>query len=263
METGNKRKNLIQNIKLPDNKLVSQLMAWVITRELNLGMSQSSNNESSSSRAPQGNTPAGSSHGSSDSSGGAVFSGITLSPTILSITSSDSFTNRNFGHGSKHFTSEKALENKNNKSQNVKHITNQKGTNIDLNTSSFVLGKIFNLKFHHRHILFNKTYDLPKVGMSNNIGYGGVLYKEKSLNGYVKNNNITSNEYEDNILINAIKRCENFGSYNILTNNCQHWVNKVFSTYNKLKAQRIQRAQGKAQKWKRKKSHPGGYVIRR
>lgn len=236
---------MIQNIKMADNKHVSQLMAWVITRELNLGMSQSSNSESSSSRAPQRNVPAGSSHGSSDSSGGAVSSGITLSPTILPIVGSDSSTIVSSGNGSKHSISDKALRNGNTEVLDAEHIINQPITNnIDLQNKSSVLGKIFNLKFHHRHILFNKSYDLPIVGESNNIGYGGVLYKETSLNGYVKNNELSQDNIyitprgiktEDQILQEAIKKHENYGAYRLLTHNCQHWVNDVASTFNTLK----------------------------
>lgn len=245
VKTGNKRKDLIQNIKLADNNHVSQLMAWVITRELNLGMSQSSNSESSSSRAPQGNAPAGSSHGSLDSSGGAVSSGITLSPTILPIVGSDSLTNISSEHGSKYSISNQALRNEDQEILDAQHIIDQPITNnIDLQNRSSALGRILNLKFHHRHILFNRSYTLPVVGKSNNIGYGGVLYKESSLNGYVKNNNlsqddiyITSNgvKTEDEILKEAISTHQNYGAYRLLTHNCQHWVNDVNQTFNNLK----------------------------
>lgn len=233
VKTGNKRKDLIQNIKLADNNHVSQLMAWVITRELNLGMSQSSNSESSSSRAPQGNAPAGSSHGSSDRSGGAVSSGITLSPTILPIVGSDSLTNTSSGHGSKHATSDHALDSENANVDLVpfNHIKQQHKVSIDLTNRNSIFGKVFNLKFHHRHILFNRSYKLPIVGTSNNIGYGGVLYSEKSLNGYQKNNRLTKNIREDIRLIQSIEKNKNFGDYNLLTNNCQHWVNKVYNDY--------------------------------
>lgn len=247
-----KHKNLTQNKNI-NNKYVSQLTAWVITRELNLGMSQSSNSKSSSLRAQQGNNIAGSSHGSSDRIGGAVFSGITLSPAILPIVGSDSSTGIISGNGSKYVTSKIALKDKDPKNIDAKHIINQKGiNNLDLTNRSNPLEKIFNLKFHHRHILFDQTHKLPIVGESNNIGYGGVLYKETSLDGYIKNNKITECNPDDSLLIRAIEQCKNFGSYNLLTNNCQHWVNKVVYEYNYMKKNKWRKGWNRTYRRKRR-----------
>lgn len=149
-----------------------------MTRELNLGMSPSSNSASSSSRAPQQGINAGSSHGSSDNSGGAVSSDIALSPTILPKVGSDSSIIVSSGNGSKHSISGKALRNEKTGVLDAEHIINQPITNnIDLINRNSALGKIFNLKFHHRHILFDKLYELPIVGESNNIGYGGAIQR--------------------------------------------------------------------------------------
>lgn len=230
---------------------VSQLMAWVITRELNLGFSGSSNSKSSSSRAPSNENPAGSFHGSSDRSGGAVSSGIALSPVVGSVAGLDSLTVSSSEHGSKQSTSRRALAN-NSDTLDGKHIINQQSRNLDLQNKPTLLGKIFALKFHHRHILFDKSQNLPVVGKSNNIGYGGVLYKESSLEGYQKNNLLSKNdiyiekegtgnngskkvEKEDQILIWAIDKNQDYGPYNLLTHNCQHWVNDVNKTFEERK----------------------------
>lgn len=251
-------------IKETNGKPTLQLMAWVISRDLNLGMSTSSNSKSSSSRAPREQALAGSSHGSSDSSGGAVSSGIILSPTILPIVGSDSSTISSSGSskssegGSKQSTSDQALtvrpqrvhgeqsseEQEDTGDQSVetqqvadaKNIIDQpNSTPLDLENRASVLGKIFHLKFHHRHILFDKTYNLPKVDESNNVGYGGVLYKESSLNGYAKNNQISNNDTEDELLISAIRQYQNYGPYRLLTHNCQHWVNDVNASFEQRK----------------------------
>lgn len=246
-----KRSDLIQKMQLRapktvDNKHVSQFMAWVITRELNLGMSQSSNSASSSSRAPQGNNPAGSSHGSSDSSNGASLLGSSLSPTIVPSAGSDSLTASSSENGSKHSTSASALGTEGHIAD-ANHIIDQPVSNIiDLENKTSVLGKIFNLKFHHRHILFSEPDNLPKLtGRSNNIGYGGDLYSESSLNGYQKNNQLSENKRvfdtkygiktEDGLLIMAISQHQNYGAYRLLTHNCQHWVNDVAATFDNLK----------------------------
>lgn len=249
----NNGNSLIQKLQLRtpekiDNKHVSQFMAWVITRELNLGMSPSSNSASSSSRTPQlinnEERIGGSSHGSSDSSGGAVSSAITLSPAILPIVGSDSSTNASSGKGSKYTISDMALGNNQQEELYATHLMD--GGDIDVSQRNSALSKIFNLKFHHRHILFDKPIDLPVVGNSNNVGYGGRLYKETSLNGYVKNNKIsidnlyeTNNGYrqEDELLKEAITEYQDYGPYNILTHNCQHWVNDVVAKFKNLKDQ--------------------------
>lgn len=226
---------------------VTQKMAWVITRELNLGFSGSvSNIESSSSRAPHGEIQAGSSHGFSDKIYIAPISASTLSPIISSAVNADSSTIATSGSGSKHLLSNFAL--KNGIDLNAKDILDQpQSGNIKLKNYRSFVDKVLNLKFHHRHILFDKKYNLPVVGTSNNIGYGGVLYKESSFDGYSKNNKLTYNDNEDQMLIIAIAQCKEFGQYNLLTNNCQHWVNKVVSKYNYLKRVKGQPA------WKKKK----------
>ena len=227
---------------------VIQKMAWVITRELNLGLSGSiSNTEYSSSRAPQGNiVQAGSSHGSSDKIHMAPVSASTLSPIISSVVNADSSTIAATGSGSKHSLSHLALQNDIKLNAND-ILTQPQSGNIKLKNYRSFVDKVLNLKFHHRHILFNKEYKLPVVGTSNNIGYGGVLYKESSFDGYSKNNKLTYNDNEDQMLIIAIDQCKEFGQYNLLTNNCQHWVNKVVSKYNYLK-----RVKG-LPAWKKKK----------
>jgi len=69
----------------------------------------------------------------------------------------------------------------------------------------------------------------------------GVLYKETSLNGYVKNNQLSKDDIycvergvktEDQILQEAIEEHKNYGPYRLLTHNCQHWVNDVNQTFN-------------------------------
>ena len=226
---------------------VIQKMAWVITRELNLGLSGISNTEYSSSRAPQGNrVQAGSSHGSSDKIHMAPVSASTLSPIISSVVNADSSTIAATGSGSKHLLSNFAL--KNGIDLNAKDILDQpQSGNIKLKNYRSFVDKVLNLKFHHRHILFDKKYNLPVVGESDNIGYGGVLYKETSFDGYSKNNKLTDSDNEDRTLIIAISQSKNFGRYNLITNNCQHWVNKVVNTYNQLKKTRGLPA------WKKKK----------
>ena len=238
------------NTKVSQKKNVTQKMAWVISRELNLGMSGSSNSNSSSSRAQADGRARGSSHGSSDSSsiGGAVFSGFSLSPTILPTVGSDSSTARSSDSGSKRSTSGKALKSNpvNEVSKNEINTFNNTFNNgsklIDLTATSdsTVWKRMRNLKFHHRHILFDKPYLLPLTqgeSMTNNIGYGGVLYSESSLAGYERNNVITEDDKDDRKLIDVMNEdgLKNYGEYRLLTHNCQHWVNDVVGRYNEIK----------------------------
>lgn len=210
------------------------MMAWVISRDLNLGMSASSNSDSSSSRAAKDQRQRGSSQGSSDSSGGAVSSGLLLGPTILPVVGSDSSTASSSENGSKGTTSGMALGTG---YADAQHIINQPVNNIkelDLTSESSSLKKIFKLKFHHRHILFDQRQTLP-TGYTNNIGYGGVLYSENSLDGYERNNQITNTPIEDKILTLAIDSKKEYGPYRLLTHNCQHWVNDVVAKYHTLR----------------------------
>lgn len=217
---------------------VTQKKAWVITRELNLGFSgSSSNSKSSSFRAPYEDVPAGSLHGIFDSSGAAVFSGVLSSPIIAPVASSNQSTAGSSGNGSKHATSGVALSTNTPLSPNANHIINQPTPTpkVDLTLEKSTWNKIKKLKFHHRHILFDDTHMLPIVGWSNNIGYGGILYKESSLDGYVKGQALSYTKRDDINLLLAIYKHEDFGEYNLLTNNCQHWVNKVYKSFKKIK----------------------------
>ncbi|MCK9182469.1 MAG: hypothetical protein M0P13_06285, partial [Fibrobacteraceae bacterium] len=209
-----------------------QRMAWIISRDLNLGLSGSSNSGGSSSRVD-----GGSSHGSMDSSHGAVSSGATLSLPIESSAGSNSSTESSSHAGSKETTSGKALNGpQNNETKGRDAIIDKQPHKLEdlekVTKSSSWLKKFGNLKFHHRHILFDKKYNLPYTtgdADGDNIGYGGTLYYESDVSAYQKNDQITNTHDDDKELIEAIKRNtpDKFGAYNLLSNNCQHWVNTV------------------------------------
>lgn len=257
----------MQGINVNDNKGLEneadvmggkaiQRMAWVISRELNLGMSGSSNSDSSSSRAQVGNRERGSSHGSSDSSNGASLSGVASSSVITPVVSSNDSSIATSGSsseeaasetGSKGATSGSALNSETAKTVPQEEINNLIGNpqnirdlDLDATGDKSAWHKITHLKFHHRHILFDKEYNLPLSSgkkQTNNIGYGGVLYSENSLNGYEINNKISENDAEDKHLRKAIKAKKNYGAYKLLTHNCQHWVNDVVAEFKNIKTQ--------------------------
>lgn len=93
---------------------------------------------------------------------------------------------------------------------------------------------------HHAHIIFDKGYTLPIVGASDNIGYHAVhgasgpgeLFSENvGSKGYKTVSEISTDNYEDRILIQSIKKNQNFGDYKLVSNDCQSWVEKVKKDY--------------------------------
>ncbi len=250
-DSSNKKRTSRQAIQLRDNRQPLQRQAWIITRKLNLGFSSSSNS-SSPSHAPYYDNKhdkeigPGKSYNSVDRSDGAVASANFLESSINSIVNSDQKTRTKKGSGSKNATSGAFLEGGRNIAGEEKK-TFLKLEERPLSPEALTLwpdriSKIENLKFHHRHILFDSSHELPIVGLSDNIGYGGTLYTEKHLDAYEKNNAITQGRFEDRspllggksedeVLIEAIKDHAMFGDYDLLNNNCQHWVNAVLQTF--------------------------------
>ncbi len=234
-----------------------QRKAWVISRELNLGMSSSSDSDSSSSRSQHIGRDAGSSHGSSDSSHGASISVGALSssagPIISSNESSRSEGSSQEGRssgssgssspgGSKGSTSRGNLPYKGvTAPADASHLIDIEGNGrpdapvLDLSQTTDTSGqdtsyahRLANLKFHHRHILFSEAHKLP-TGNSNNIGWGGEEYSESSLSGYQLNQQISNDKDTDERLIDTVymDKYRKYGRYNIFVRNCQHWVNDV------------------------------------
>lgn len=106
------------------------------------------------------------------------------------------------------------------------------------------------LRPHHRHLLFDNgqllRFGKGKLEKSDNIGYGAGhpdkhygLYSETDLSNYAVRNQVSQNPIEDVCLANAInsKECQHFGeqTFNLRSHNCQHWVNLVLDKYVKMK----------------------------
>ena len=106
------------------------------------------------------------------------------------------------------------------------------------------------LRPHHRHLLFDNgqylRFGKGKLEKSDNIGYGAGhpvnhfgLYAESDLSNYAVRNQVSQNPIEDACLVNAInsKECQHFGEqiFNLRSHNCQHWVNLVLDKYVKMK----------------------------
>lgn len=106
------------------------------------------------------------------------------------------------------------------------------------------------LRPHHRHLLFDNgqllRFGKGELKRSDNIGYGAGhpdkhygLYSETDLSNYAVRNQVSQNPIEDVCLANAInsKECQHFGeqTFNLRSHNCQHWVNLVLDKYVKMK----------------------------
>lgn len=240
---------------------VMQRMAWVISRDLNLGFSGSSNSKSSPFRA------GGSLNGSMDSVRGASILASASAPLIEGSASSNTASiasgSESSPAGSKGALTDNFLDtgkepinqrpegfddivgigmglnengngykNSRYKKLSEKELTNQKGW----------FANLFNLRFHHRHILFSNHYHLPFASQpryATNIGYGGELYHEHDLRGYNVNAQLTRNDTEDKVLVGVMSKEEyglrNYGPYNLIRHNCQHWVNDVRAKFNSVK----------------------------
>lgn len=88
-----------------------------------------------------------------------------------------------------------------------------------------------NLRLVHEHIWFDNSYQLPKVGAKNNIGFhdNELFSEDVSSRGYT-----TRDTYDDEgALVEAINENDKPGEYNLITNNCQDWVTSVRDAYNK------------------------------
>lgn len=236
-----------------------QRKAWIISRELHLGASGSSDSDSSSSRAQHVGRRRGSSHGSSDSSHGASISAGALAssagPAISSNESSRSEGSSQEGRGSGSSASSSPGGSKGSTSRgNLPHtgvtdpadaselITDGDGAPaelLDISQTTETSGdrtsysyRMANLKYHHRHILFSGTHQLP-TGTSNNIGWGGTEYSESALHGYQLNQEISGTDEQDERLVDTVHmdKYQNYGKYNIFVRNCQHWVNDVVRSF--------------------------------
>lgn len=90
-----------------------------------------------------------------------------------------------------------------------------------------------NHRLVHAHIKLDNAYNLPQVGKQNNVGFhDNSLFNENvGKLGYT-----WRHEFNDEAkLVTAIKANDNPGKYNLLGNNCQHWVERVKNTYNSTK----------------------------
>lgn len=107
---------------------------------------------------------------------------------------------------------------------------------LNANTENHDFG---NLSLNHRHIIFSRNYRKLPGGPTDNIGFHsanggplgqGVLFSEnwKGM-GYRERQQLTNNYSQDQRLIAAINQNNPPGPYNILTHNCQDWVDKVIS----------------------------------
>lgn len=98
---------------------------------------------------------------------------------------------------------------------------------------------------HHRHIVFSEPKNLP-IGLSDNIGFhcadnrlfgkGELFHEDWKRFGYTPLIMLSNSIEDDNILALSIHRNSVVDNYNILTNNCQHWVEKVRNKYAELHA---------------------------
>ena len=103
-----------------------------------------------------------------------------------------------------------------------------------------------NLRLNHRHIVFSEQQLLPIGGQharfinTDNIGFhcanGGLmgpgeLFTEAGIFGYRVERQVSNNNNDDAALVGAIHQNANPGNYNILTHNCQDWVDAVMRNY--------------------------------
>jgi hypothetical protein len=99
----------------------------------------------------------------------------------------------------------------------------------------------WNVGFYHAHFWFDKNYKLPYSGqegtLGNNIGYGGHLYDDsEAFEKYDLSQPLfESYGLKDKDIKRAIWIHKNFGAYNPISNNCQHWVNTVINTAKEIK----------------------------
>lgn len=96
-------------------------------------------------------------------------------------------------------------------------------------------------EIYHQHILFSLNHNLP-TGNHNNIGFHkrnqtnlGSLFSEANTNGYKRQFVLSTSTHEDEWLIRSIYQTPVPSTYNVLTSNCQHWVNRVINTYNGIR----------------------------
>lgn len=111
---------------------------------------------------------------------------------------------------------------------------------LNAETENHSLG---NLSLNHRHIIFDNNKNLP-IGFCDNIGFHcadgrlwgrGELFTEPwQRMGYRIRKIVSNNDGNDRKLVNAINLNRIPGNYNIITNNCQDWVDRVINTYNNL-----------------------------
>jgi hypothetical protein len=98
-----------------------------------------------------------------------------------------------------------------------------------------------NMKFNHRHIIFDAQQALP-TGRYDNIGFhctdgkisgtGGLFSENIAQFGYTKTEQLSNSLAEDNTLVTAIGNNSNPGNYNLFTHNCQDWVDEVKAGFN-------------------------------
>lgn len=93
-----------------------------------------------------------------------------------------------------------------------------------------------NLKVNHRHIIFSDPKVLP-TGNQDNIGFhctngkfygAGGLFSEPWRNfGYTGRDILGKTAIEDQQVVDAVDHNNPPGDYNLVTHNCQDWVDQV------------------------------------
>lgn len=94
-----------------------------------------------------------------------------------------------------------------------------------------------NLKFNHRHFIFDANHRLP-TGDEDNIGFhcstggtkgpGALFSEDVGALGYTRREQISHNEDQDATLVRAINNDrDHVQDYHLIKHNCQDWVTAV------------------------------------
>lgn len=233
-----------------------QRKCFLVTRNLAMGASKSSSHPGSY-HAGQG------SHLSSD--GSAPFLVGSSSGGIASSVASNASSGGSTEGGSKTATSVKFNNGQPNPPTAMHYLTNLNRNAVPLSENQQNLeagnspnNSVFNLGFFHAHFIFTNTYNLPyginadHHAMGDNIGYGGNLYYEDDISDYdlreqISVDNPDQGPLEDGIVYDSdVKTAmwmlcpnQNFGTYDLTNNNCQHWAAAVKKLSKEISNNRI------------------------